>query len=145
MNWIKKHYHRYMIRPIITKSITRALIALVIALLWDRFVNLDRIGVSRLDFGLTAIGVILMAMAWFSYLHLDGITPIEDARERLGRKGKRKQHIKRSYGGDLADYLDEEIVPYQELEDDEKAACQMAAFLLSGAVLVLGALIISFF
>jgi F0F1-type ATP synthase assembly protein I len=141
MRWFKEHYHRYMIRPIVTKTITRTLIGLVIVLLWDKYVNVERVGVSRLAFGLGAIGLILMAGAWFSYLHLDGLTPVDTAKKHLGIKNKKKK-TKRSTGGDIADYLDEEIVPFAELEEDEKAACQMAAFFLSGAVLVIAGILV---
>lgn len=142
MRWLKERFHRYMIRPIVTKTITRTLIGLVIVLLWDKYVNVERIGVSRLGFGLGAVGIILMAGAWFSYLHLDGLTPVDNAKKHFGVKNKKKK-TKRSTGGDIADYLDEEIVPYEELEDDEKAVCQMAAFLISGFVLVVAGIVIS--
>ena len=91
MRWLKKQYHRYMIRPIVTKTITRTLIGLVIVLLWDKYVNVERIGVSRLGFGLGAVGIILMAGAWFSYLHLDGLTPIDTAKKKFGVKNKKKK------------------------------------------------------
>ena len=94
MRWLKKQYHRYMIRPIVTKTITRTLIGLVIVLLWDKYVNVERIGVSRLGFGLGAVGIILMAGAWFSYLHLDGLTPIDTAKKKFGVKIKRKNKAK---------------------------------------------------
>ena len=132
-----------MIRPIVTKTITRTLIGLVIVLLWDKYVNVERIGVSRLGFGLGAVGLILMAGAWFAYLHLDGLTPVDTAKKRFGIKNKKKK-AKRNTGGDIADYLDEEIVPFEELEEDEKAACQLAAFFLSGAVLVIAGVVIPF-
>ena len=135
MRWLKKQYHRYMIRPIVTKTITRTLIGLVIVLLWDKYVNVERIGVSRL---------ILMTGAWFSYLHLDGLTPIDTAKKKFGVKNKKKK-TKQSMGGDIADYLDEEIVPYEELDESEKAACQMAAFLISGMILVIAGIVIPLF
>ena len=91
MRWLKKQYHRYMIRPIVTKTSTRTLIGLVIVLLWDKYVNVERIGVSRLGFGLGAVGIILMAGAWFSYLHLDGLTPIDTAKKKFGVKNKKKK------------------------------------------------------
>ena len=84
MRWLKKQYHRYMIRPNCNKKrSTRTLIGLVIVLLWDKYVNVERIGVSRLGFGLGAVGIILMAGAWFSYLHLDGLTPIDTAKKKF--------------------------------------------------------------
>ena len=144
MRWLKKQYHRYMIRPIVTKTITRTLIGLVIVLLWDKYVNVERIGVSRLGFGLGAVGIILMACAWFSYLHLDGLTPIDTAKKKFGVKNKKKK-TKQSMGGDIADYLDEEIVPYEELDESEKAAWQMAAFLISGMILVIAGIVIPLF
>ena len=48
-------------------------------------------------------------------------------------------------GGDIADYLDEEIVTYEELDESEKAACQMAAFLISGMILVIAGIVIPLF
>ena len=48
-------------------------------------------------------------------------------------------------GGDIADYLDEEIVPYEELDESEKAACQMVAFLISGMILVIAGIVIPLF
>ena len=123
MRWLKKQYHRYMIRPIVTKTITRTLIGLVIVLLWDKYVNVERIGVSRLGFGLGAVGIIL---------------------KKFGVKNKKKK-TKQSMGGDIADYLDEEIVPYEELDESEKAACQMAAFLISGMILVIAGIVIPLF
>ena len=130
MRWLKKQYHRYMIRPIVTKTITRTLIGLVIVLLWDKYVNVERIGVSRLGFGLGAV--------------LDGLTPIDTAKKKFGVKNKKKK-TKQSMGGDIADYLDEEIVPYEELDESEKAACQMAAFLISGMILVIAGIVIPLF
>ena len=104
----------------------------------------DRLAISRLGFGLGAVGIILMAGAWFSYLHLDGLTPIDTAKKKFGVKNKKKK-TKQSMGGDIADYLDEEIVPYEELDESEKAACQMAAFLISGMILVIAGIVIPLF
>ena len=80
--------------PHCNKTITRTLIGLVIVLLWDKYVNVERIGVSRLGFGLGAVGIILMAGAWFSYLHLDGLKPIDTAKKKFGVKNKRKKQSK---------------------------------------------------
>ena len=85
-----------------------------------------------------------MAGAWFSYLNLDGLTPIDTAKKKFGVKNKKKK-TKQSMGGDIADYLDEEIVPYEELDESEKAACQMAAFLISGMILVIAGIVIPLF
>ena len=63
---------------------------------------------------------------------------------RLIVKNKKKK-TKQSMGGDIADYLDEEIVPYEELDESEKAACQMAAFLISGMILVIAGIVIPLF
>ena len=63
---------------------------------------------------------------------------------RLIVKNKKKK-TKQSMGGDIADYLDEEIVSYEELDESEKAACQMAAFLISGMILVIAGIVIPLF
>ena len=126
-----------MIRPIITKTVTKALIALAAVLVWDRFANVETVGISRLSIGLSAVGLILVLMSWFSYLHLDGLTPID----QILKPGRRKTKPARSRGGDIADYLDEEIIPYEDLEDDEKAVCRLVSYVLSGLILI----VISFF
>ena len=80
--------------------------------------------------------VFLSAFGW--------ITPIDTAKKKFGVKNKKKK-TKQSMGGDIADYLDEEIVPYEELDESEKAACQMAAFLISGMILVIAGIVIPLF
>ena len=57
----------------------------------------------------------------------------------------KKKKTKQSMGGDIADYLDEEIVPYEELDESEMVACQMAAFLISGMFLVIAGFVIPLF
>ena len=141
MKFFRKYFHKKLIRPIITKTVTKALIALAAVLVWDRFANVETVGISRLSIGLSAVGLILVLMSWFSYLHLDGLTPIDQIKSRLLKPGRRKTKPARSRGGDIADYLDEEIIPYEDLEDDEKAVCRLVSYVLSGLILI----VISFF
>ena len=121
MRWLKKQYHRYMIRPIVTKTITRTLIGLVIVLLWDKYVNVERIGVSRLGFGLGAVGIILMAGAWFSYLHLDGLTPIDTAKKKFRVKNKKKKEIqkKEAVEAEFADELKNGTLVFRTIDISE--------------------------
>ena len=144
MRWLKKQYHRYMIRPIVTKTITRTLIGLVIVLLWDKYVNVERIRSFKAWLWTGCSWNYFNGWCMVSYLHLDGLTPIDTAKKNFGVKNKKKK-TKQSMGGDIADYLDEEIVPYEELDESEKAACQMAAFLISGMILVIAGIVIPLF
>lgn len=140
MSWLKKHYHRYMIRPIVTKTITRTMIGLVVVLLWDTYANVERTGISRLEFGMGAVGIMLMAGAWFCYLHLDGVKPIETAKKRLGKHEKKTEKIKKQTTADMIDYIEENVE--EAFEEEDKVLCQLAAFFLAGLLLILGSILI---
>lgn len=140
MSWLKKHYHRYMIRPVVTKTITRTMIGLVVVLLWDTYANVERTGISRLEFGMCAVGIMLMAGAWFCYLHLDGLKPIETAKKHLGKDEKKTGKVKKQATTDMIDYIEENAE--EAFEEEDKASCQMAAFFLSGMFLILGSILV---
>ena len=101
----------YMIRPVLYKCVTRAALAVTALLLWGRFINTaGRLSLLR-DGCLTA-GLLFFCMAWFSYLHLDGVTI-------------------------LVDFADEHIVSFDELSGEERAVCSMSANLICGALFML--------
>lgn len=124
-------YKAYMIRPIVYMCVTRCAIALAAALAWKRFVP-GALRVVR-DGCLTA-GVIFLMMAWFAYLKLDGMT----VHHLMEDRKKPKKRARRRLGGDIADYVDQHIVSFDELDAPEQAACRLAANLI-GAALFLAA------
>ena len=132
--WIKKYYKPYLRQPIIVLTVVRTLIALVLALLWDRFLNADRL--RSLDMATGTFGLILLALAWFSYLGMDGVDGLSKILRFFRREKRKKKGTKRSAGGDLADYVDEDVVSFDELEDEEKSVCRFAANLLSGLIML---------
>lgn len=122
-------YKRYMIRPTLYKLVSKSAIILTLLLLWDRYVNKGVLSVWR-D-GCFVAAFFLFAMAWISYLRLDGI------RNPLPRNEKKKR---RRFTGDIVDYADEHIVSFDELNDDERAACSMGSSLLSGLLFLIPSL-----
>ena len=78
-------------------------------------------------------------MAWFVYLKLDGMM----VHHLLEDRRKKKKKSKRRVGGDIADYVDEHIVSFDELEEGEQTACRLAADLLAAALFLAASLIAS--
>lgn len=62
------------------------------------------------EYGCFCIGGIIFLMAWFEYLRLDGmvINHLNDKKQ----KKKKKRHS----SSDMADFVDEQVVSYSELE-----------------------------
>lgn len=126
MKKIKEIYKPYMMRPIIYKAVTRFSVGLCVALLWDRFVNVQKY-YSMTESCFFVIGLYLILMAWLCYLRLDGINPRLDV---LFRKmpHNRKRHRSR----DIVDFVDEKIVSFDELDDDEQLVATLGSNLLAG-------------
>ena len=127
-------YKAYMVRPILYQCVTRCAVALAAVLVWDRFVPRSLLAVRD---GCLAAAVILLMMAWFVYLKLDGMM----VHHLLEDRRKKKKKSKRRVGGDIADYVDEHIVSFDELEEGEQTACRLAADLLAAALFLAASLI----
>lgn len=123
-------YQSYMVRPILYQCVTRCSVALAAVLVWSRFVS-SPLRAAR-D-GCLAAGVILLMMAWFSYLKLDGMMVHHMMEDRKKPKKKRKRLLR----GDIADYVDEHIVSFDELDEQEQSACRLAANLIGAAAFFL--------
>ena len=128
-------YKSYMIRPTLYKWVSKSVVMLTLILLWDRYVNNGTLSVWR-D-GCFIAAIFLFALAWVSYLQLDGIkNPL-----RGYKKEKKKP---RRHTGDIADYADEHIVSFDELDDDERTACSMGSSMLSGLLFLILSLVALF-
>ena len=128
--WLKKHWKRYMLRPLIYKTFTRFVLALTVALLWDNYVRLDPM-IPRKMFAFFFLSVYFVLCAWLVHMRMDGL--------RLPRFRfpiRRKHDPVRTYG-DMMDYTDEEIVSFDELEDDEKDICSLLANLICFALFLI--------
>lgn len=123
-------YSKILIRPILYRSITWGSIALAAALVWERFVSVKSfLSVGRDIFFL--IGVIFLALAWFYYLKIDGISPPKLKTDEMKKKPKRFGY------GDIIDFADEHVVTFDELSDEEQDLCKLATNLLLGCIFLL--------
>lgn len=132
---MQKLWQRYMLRPMLYKAFTRLVIGLAACLLWNEFMNPGKSAVIRASTFLF-MAALLGAAAWMSYLRLDGIKAWQFDKTLFDWKRKPM----RSYG-DMIDFVDEQPVQYDDLEDDEQYLCLFVADLLCA----LAFLIISFF
>lgn len=131
MNEIFKIAKRpYMKRPIIYQMITKASIILVLALLWERFINQNgRFPMFKYSFAI--MGVICVCISWFSYLSLDGMK-IHYLNEKKDGKAKKKHK-----GRDIIDFADEKVISFDELEQEEQTVCHLFSSLLTGLLFVI--------
>ena len=123
-------YTKILIRPILYRSVTWGSIALTAALVWERFVGMKSfLSVGRDVFFM--IGVFFLALAWFSYLRIDGIRAPKIKTENFKRKPKRFGY------GDIIDFADEHVVTFDELSDEEQDLCKLATNFLLGVLFLL--------
>ncbi|NLW16425.1 MAG: hypothetical protein GX033_02030 [Firmicutes bacterium] len=118
--WLKP----YLIRPTVYKTFSYFLTALAFALFWHRFVN--RAHLYAISHAFTIIGVCFFAMAWFNYLRLDGV--------RLPRWKWPVLRRKPLPFADMADYMDEEVISFEELAEEERNRCCLAASIFCGII-----------
>jgi hypothetical protein len=128
--YLRKHVKRRMIRPIVYMTCSRFLCAVTLALLWNRYLNAA--GLVSIGYAYTIIGLLFLALAWFSYLRLDGI-------KMPFARWLPLQPIKQSSGpyGDIPDYLDEGFVSFAELPEEERNICSLCANVVLSAVFLL--------
>lgn len=115
------------------------MLVIVLCLLWDRFLNKDQI-FSPLQLPLFICGFFLLAGAWFSYLKLDGFKFHYLGEDRTVNK-KKKKHKERS----MVDFIDEKVVAYEELTNDEQALCNLISNLIPGLVSLIISIIANLF
>lgn len=128
--WIKDVYQPYILRPIIYKSCTKASIAFVLSLVWDRFINTGE-SYRVVSDAFFVAGLFFFACVWFQYLHLDGIRV-----DHLSKPEKKKER-KRFFSKDIVDFADEKIISYDELEEEERAACRVLSNVICGIVFLI--------
>lgn len=130
---IRKIYQPYMIRPTIYQSATKISVALVLALLWDRYINLNGI-FSVVRDAFLVVGIFFFMLAWFQYLRLDGLKITRTSTEDTGKK---KSHITK----DIVDFADEKIISFAELEPEERIVCRLLGDVLCGLLFLIPALV----
>lgn len=126
-----------MIRPVIYQAVTRISIGLVLSLLWSRFI--DKGARSIFEYAFFTMGALFLALTWMQYLKLDGIS----VRLVLNKKGNRKKKPIFHSMHDIADFTDEKIVSFDELEEEEKTICLFCANLAAALFFLIPAIIAS--
>ena len=135
---IKKIYNPdEMNRPLVHKIYSKFIIALVICLAWSRFIDHGERGLSYI---FTIIGLLILIACWFNYLRLDGARV---GHLMMGWK-KKKRNVVRG-NRDIADFTDEEVVDFDELEEDERMVVRFFSNIIVAVIFLLMAFVASFF
>ena len=108
---IRAIYNRALLRPMIYMATNRFLIALILLLL----ANLLLSGAHIKMYAALLLGVCFVLLAWIAWLRLDGVRL---PKLMMKRVNIRKKPV-RSYG-DMIDYIDEQPVTFDDLDDAEK-------------------------
>lgn len=119
-----KYFQKYLIRPIVYRVFTYLVLAVLAAAAWDRLVNTRGIYVTRTRVA-PLIAVFFFAAAWFKFLKLDGSGRREKPRPRK-EAGTRR--------GGMLDFINTDPDNFQELTDEEKDFCTLAAAAICGVV-----------
>lgn len=115
----KFRLERHLIRPAVYHGATKFGVAMVVCLLWDRLANPSDLSINTHAFFFMA--VFFAVLAWMGYLRMDGL---RIPRIKMDFLKKIKKKPVRSYA-DMSDHIDEEVVNFSELEDEEKDVCRL--------------------
>lgn len=132
---IKMMFESYMIRPIVYQCVTKISIAVVLALLWNQFINRSQLFHIVKD-AFFVLAICFFALAWVQYLRFDGMR-IHHLFEDKEKKKKKKRHRTK----DIVDFADEKIISFDELEDDEKIVCRFIGDIICGFLFLVPALV----
>ena len=91
MKKILKTYS-YLIQPTIYKIVTRVFLGTTFALLWNFLISKNQTYIMA-ERSFFFVGVVLLAMAWFNYLRLDGFSVIKIKKDKK-RKNKPEHQSK---------------------------------------------------
>ncbi len=131
---IIKIFQPYMIRPTVYQCITKISIALVLSLLWNRFINKEGY-FSVVTDAFLVLGIFFFMLAWFQYLRLDGVR----SSLKSGKNKETKKNILPTK--DIVDFADEKIVSFSELDDDEQIVCRFVGNIICGLLFFVPALL----
>ena len=123
-------YKKYMIRPIVYKTVTKALLVLVVSLIWKEYVNTNP-ELSMVDYVFPVLGIVLIAFSWFHYIALDGLE-LHYLNEDKQSKKESKFRLK-----DIIDFTEEKPESFSELDKEEEIACKLASNVITGLLYIL--------
>ena len=133
-HFIREHFQREMIRPLIYKVFTRFVLVLLIVLLWKHYLQ-PRTPHLTLPTVFPVVGVVFCLCAYLVYLRLDGLRI-----PRMKPLKKPKKDPFRAFG-DMVDYLDEPPVSFDDLTREEQDVCSFLANVICGILFFLGSLL----
>lgn len=125
--------YSYLIQPTIYKITSRAFLGITFSLLWNYFINENGtyIMVEKTFF---FVGIVLLTMAWFNYLKLDGIS-IGMRKKDNKRKDKSGHQSK-----NIIDFLEEDVTS-DELEEDDEILSAIIANIFTGICFLIPSII----
>lgn len=115
------------------QCVAKFAVAMVLCLLWDKFLNQGGYR-SLAENALFVAGCIFLMLAWIQYLRLDGVRIHHLLEEK---EEKKEKHITK----DMVDFVDEKVIPFGELDDDERIVCRFLGDLLCALVCLIPSLI----
>lgn len=119
-----KYFQLQMLRPILRRAFVMLVIAVVLALLWDRFVNTAGYFAVR-SHVFPVFGVAFLLGAWLCFLRMDRLA-------RTDFRGHRKQ--KQPPAAGMMDAIRTDPENDEDLQPDERAFCSCGAALLCGVL-----------
>lgn len=128
---LSKYFQPHMIRPILRRALVMLVIAALLALLWDHFVNTAGYFTVR-SHVLPVFGVVFLVAAWFCFLLMD--RPVSP-----NFRGCRKKN--QPPMTDMADAIETNPESGEDLQPDERAFCSCVAALLCGVICLLISLV----
>ena len=140
MKSIRELYKKHMIRPIIYSTFTKFVCTLCVVLLWDRFANSrNTVPYGVVDFAFFIVGIWFLLWAWIQYLALDGMElhVFKKIAEMLKRRPKHYQR-------DMVDFVDEKVITFDMLDDDEQIAAKLASNVFAGILFMVPSLLANF-
>ncbi len=135
IRWLKAHFSREMIRPLIYKVFTRGVLALFAAELFHFFFFAEW-PLSRFSILALVLALLFLLGAVIAWLRLDGMNIPQFTLPRLKRKDPA------FFAGSMADHIDDDIVKFENLDKEEQDVCILLTDLILAALcLILAAVL----
>jgi len=123
-------YKPHVIRPIIYRLIAKLIIGLLLALIWARNFNAQNLPISDAFF---ILGMCFLAMAWPSYLKLDGVKVRAPFLSGIKAGLKKRKHVMKH----MADYAEDKTDPDDALSENEISLAALSSNILTGSFFLL--------
>ena len=131
---IKGIYRKYMLRPLIYMTAYRTMLALIFLLIIKRFV----VNGPSTAMVATFLAVLFALFGYLVYLRMDGL---RIPRMKFIRPKKKADAIRNVVS--MNDHIDDDPgVSFDELEDDEKDFCSLAANLINLVIFLVASFLV---